>query len=519
MLKTQAASTIVIRRPRLYFSAPHPANSRYPSSASVSASESDDPEHILMADQEPDTSPSSRPRMTLAQMFPQSFGESAKQWWSCTNPKLAEQRLLNMIPYLKEASSDNMTPPANHSDPFGFRVWRSQMVELSGKNRALNEYSVERVGEKIDENLVMLHGYGAGLGFFYRNYEPLSRAAGWKLYALDMLGMGNSSRPSFSIKAKTREAQIAEAESWFIDSLEEWRSKRKIESFTLCAHSLGGYLGVAYALKYPGRIKKLILASPVGVPSDPHAVSAEIPEPEESTMQNEFTRDQESIVHGNNAPNPEAAPRRRVPGWLSYLWDANVSPFSIVRLTGPLGPRLVSGWSSRRFNHLPETDAGLLHDYAFSIFRQTGSGEYAMPYLLAPGAFARSPLINRIDGVGRQMLPIPAGSSASAVPLRETGIPIIMMYGDGDWMDAAGGFAAEQKLLKAREKALLTGTDHEKKNENGAAKVLIVQDAGHHLFLDNPDEFNKYIRAEMDETRTDGLRKQTLLAAQNATQA
>ncbi|KKF97617.1 putative cardiolipin-specific deacylase mitochondrial [Ceratocystis platani] len=516
MLKTQAASTIVIRRPRLYFSAPHAANSRNTSSAYASSpSESEDPEHILMADQESDSN-SKQPRMSLAHLFPQSFGESAKQWWACTNPKLAERRLLDMVPYLKEATADNLTAPPNSDDPFGFRVWRSEMVELSGKNRALNEYSVERVGEKVDENLVMLHGYGAGLGFFYRNYEPLTRAPGWKLYALDMLGMGNSTRPPFSVKAKTREAQITEAENWFIDSLEEWRTKRKLDNFTLCAHSLGGYLGVAYALKYPGRIKKLILASPVGVPADPHAISAEMPEPEESAMQNEFTRDQESIVHGKNATGPADAPKRRVPGWLSYLWDANVSPFSIVRLTGPLGPRIVSGWSSRRFNHLPQNDASLLHDYAFSIFRQSGSGEYAMPYLLAPGAFARSPLISRIDGVGRQVLPAPMGSSAAGVPLRETGIPIVMMYGDGDWMDAAGGFAAEQKLLKAREKTLLTGTDYEKKNENGAAKVVIIQDAGHHLFIDNPEEFNKHMRAEMDETRAEGLRKKATASQSEA---
>ncbi|KKA26023.1 hypothetical protein TD95_003983, partial [Thielaviopsis punctulata] len=454
------------------------------------------------------SAPPQQPRMSLAQMFPLSFGESAKQWWSCGNPKLAERNLLSMIPYLKEASADPSEPPTKGNDPFGFRVWRSQMVQLSGKNRALNEYSVERVGEQVDENLVMLHGYGAGLGFFYRNYEPLTRAPGWKLYALDMLGMGNSTRPAFRIKAKSHQDKISEAEGWFIDSLEEWRIKRKIDTFTLCAHSLGGYLGVAYALKYPGRLKKLILASPVGVPENPYAVNAEIPEPSESSMQAEFTRDQETISHGT-APT-STAPKRRVPGWLSYLWDANVSPFSLVRLTGPLGPRLVSGWSSRRFNHLPESDATLLHDYAFSIFRQPGSGEYAMPYLLAPGAFARSPLVNRIDQVGRQVLPTPAGSTASGVPLRETGIPVVMMYGDGDWMDAAGGFAAEQKLLAAREKALLTGTEHERKNENGAAKVIIVRDAGHHLFLDNPEEFNEYMRIEMEETRAEGLRKKKM---------
>lgn len=90
-------------------------------------------------------------------------------------------------------------------DPYGPRRWLSSMVQLSGQNRALNEFSVERVGEEADQHLVMLHGYGAGLGFFYKNFEPLSRLGGWQLHALDLLGMGRSTRPSFRIKAKERE--------------------------------------------------------------------------------------------------------------------------------------------------------------------------------------------------------------------------------------------------------------------------------------------------------------------------
>jgi cardiolipin-specific phospholipase len=165
------------------------------------------------------------------------------------------------------------------------------MVELSGKDRALNEFSVERLGEEVENNLVMLHGYGAGLGFFYRNFESLSRAEGWKVFALDLLGMGRSSRPTFKIHAKDKEGKISETESWFVDALEEWRIKRGLDKFTLLGHSLGGYLAVAYALKYPGHLNKLILASPVGIPEDPYAVDEEMPDPQESSMANEFTQD------------------------------------------------------------------------------------------------------------------------------------------------------------------------------------------------------------------------------------
>lgn len=431
------------------------------------------------------------------------------------------------------------------------------MVELSGKDRALNEFSVERVGEDADQHLVMLHGYGAGLGFFYKNFEPLSRLKGWQLHALDMLGMGRSTRPAFRINAKKKENAMKEAEDWFVDALEEWRVKRKIDRFTLLGHSLGGYMAVAYALKYPGHLNKLILASPVGIPEDPYAVNAEMPEPSESTMASEVTKSQRSITDSSDSGSDEpkvnhaniltasartnsAADgrlRRTIPRWFGYLWDANISPFTLVRWAGPLGPRLVSGWTSRRFSHLPSEEAKVLHDYAYSIFSLRGSGEYALAYILAPGAFARNPLIRRVQDVGRQMIqpvspcssswmpaevtdaspPQPptsdstSDSAAKANPTpseqpqiapfvkRETGIPVVFMYGDHDWMDAAGGYAAKAKMDEEKKRILQDATPEERKADNGSAKVVVIKRAGHHLYLDGWEEFNRVVLQEMEE--------------------
>lgn len=420
------------------------------------------------------------------------------------------------------------------------------MVELSGKDRALNEFSVERVGEDADQHLVMLHGYGAGLGFFYKNFEPLSRLKGWQLHALDMLGMGRSTRPAFKIRAKEREDAIREAEAWFVDALEEWRIKRKIDRFTLLGHSLGGYMAVAYALKYPGHLNKLILASPVGIPEDPYAVTADVTEPSESTLPNELTQDQRDItssavipetvpktsdgsfITGRQPPQPNAAPtpRRNLPKWFAYLWDANISPFSLVRWSGPLGPRIVSGWTSRRFSHLPAEEAKALHDYSYSIFSLRGSGEYALAYILAPGAFARSPLIHRVHGLGRQIIqnnpnpishpvsatdaaPTPsedtpasatATSSEPSTPAqREKGLPVVFMYGDHDWMDVSGGHAAAARLDEEKRKVLENATPEEKRTDEGSSKVVVVNRAGHHLYLDGWEEFNSVVLAEMEE--------------------
>ncbi|KAM0484245.1 hypothetical protein ACHAPX_001664 [Trichoderma viride] len=442
-----------------------------------------------------------KPQQVKGAYFPLGYKEAAYQWWSSITPSMAERNVLKHIPLLKEATTSmgNLST-TDQTDSFGARIWRRSMVQLSGKNRALNEFSVERVGEDPEETLVMVHGYGAGLGFFYKNFEPLSRIPGLKLYALDMLGMGNSSRPPFKIHSKDKEGKVIEAENFFIDALEEWRKARKIERFTLLGHSLGGYLAVSYALKYPGHLKKLILASPVGIPEDPYAVNSALPEPSESTMQNEFTVDQQTTTKGDAA----IAPRRPYPSWLVWLWDANVSPFSLVRLAGPLGPRFVSGWTSRRFNHLPAEEAQTLHDYSFSIFKQKGSGEYALAYILAPGAFARRPVINRIQNVGRQPLKGPDGETVA----KETGIPVVFMYGENDWMDVAGGLASEEKLKQVKANVMRTGTEEEKSSENGSCKVVIVPKAGHHLYLDNAEFFNNIMRKEMEDVKEAEKRKQ-----------
>jgi len=286
-------------------------------------------------------------------------------------------------------------------------------------------------------------------------------------------------------------------------------------------------MAVAYALKYPGHLNKLILASPVGIPEDPYAMRADLPEPEESTLANEFTQDAEDDIVNNpdgrtpgdnnnflnartKAENqPEAAPRRPISKWISYLWDANISPFSIVRWSGPLGPRFTSGWTSRRFSHLPAAESRALHDYAYSLFRQRGSGEYVLAYILAPGAFARSPLLRRIHDVGRRPLPAPTSTGLT----KETGTPVVLMYGDNDWMDVAGGFAAEQKLKEEKVKALAAATPQEKEEENGSARVVIVQNAGHHLYLEGWEEFNDIVTREMQDTLRYNKKKATAAAA------
>ncbi|KAF7313601.1 AB hydrolase-1 domain-containing protein [Mycena chlorophos] len=352
-------------------------------------------------------------------------------------------------------------------------------VALSKPRHFLNTFSVQSTTPSPDapSPVILLPGYGAGIGFFLKNMPTLSHWAGKRggsLYAVDWLGMGLSARPPFRIKSTRADisGRVAEAEGWFIDSLEEWRVKQKIERFTLVGHSLGGYLSVAYALRYPDRVDRLILLSPAGIPRDPNETTA--PERElEGAGKGNVGRSASSVELASHAKVEEVRkeqvsrrpPESRRVRLFKYLWEEGWSPFQVVRNTLFWAPMLVGKYSSRRFSGLTDEETRAMHDYILHITLSKGSGEYCISHLLAPGAHARRPMVDRIAALK---------------------MPITFVYGDHDWMDPQGGEDSVENLRKAG---------------NGNARSYIVSDAGHHVYLDNPKAVNSLLVKELDRKR------------------
>ena len=92
--------------------------------------------------------------------------------------------------------------------------------------------------------MVLLHGFGSGVGLWAHNLEAFSLHR--PIFALDLLGFGQSTRSLFSTDAQAAEDQ-------FVESIEQWRAKVGLESMILLGHNLGGYLAMSYSMKYPAR--------------------------------------------------------------------------------------------------------------------------------------------------------------------------------------------------------------------------------------------------------------------------
>ena len=82
----------------------------------------------------------------------------------------------------------------------------------------------------------------------------LTKLTNWRIYAIDWLGMANSSRPPFPKQKKDQSeddyitgtlffepqmiVDLVETEDFFVDSLEKWRERNNIQKMTLLGRLL-----------------------------------------------------------------------------------------------------------------------------------------------------------------------------------------------------------------------------------------------------------------------------------------
>lgn len=101
--------------------------------------------------------------------------------------------------------------------------------------------------------VILIHGVAASVGDWV-DISPALVNAGYATYALDLLGHGRSIKPK-----DLKEYNITRI---FLD-FETWLESLELDSpLILLGHSLGGYLSIEYALRYPERVRALVLIDP-----------------------------------------------------------------------------------------------------------------------------------------------------------------------------------------------------------------------------------------------------------------
>ncbi|CDK26413.1 unnamed protein product [Kuraishia capsulata CBS 1993] len=402
-----------------------------------------------------------------------TYLDSFKHWCDFKSLAEYEKELLSYLPFYPKSDS---TRQAEILD-----------TKINSTNY-IHEFHVQNTEEtREDRHIVMVHGYGAALGFFYKNFDGLSKMPGVQLHAIDLLGYGLSSRPHFPKFGVDTPEDIHKSEDFFIDAIEAWRKERGLEKFVLMGHSLGGYLSSCYALKYgEGVVQKLILVSPVGVERNDFSLiggysahqrnvavdDTTIAQQQGVAIENEYLEGQRDIVADDVSISSSGSSHserlhqvRRAPKLgriFTTMWERNVSPFSFLRALGPFAPKLVSNWTFNRFGAIEDPlELMTVHHYTYKTFAAKGSGEFALTRILAPGAVARLPLLDRLPG--------------------KLKIPSIWYYGDHDWMSKSDGRLIVKEINEASEDGKL-------------AKYRILSNAGHHVYLDNPPDFERSVR-------------------------
>jgi pimeloyl-ACP methyl ester carboxylesterase len=130
-------------------------------------------------------------------------------------------------------------------------MMKDEVITKSG----VLEYSqvVNYVQQGEGAPVILAHGLAASL-HDWDDLLPVLAASGYAGYALDLLGHGESYKP-VDRSEYTVETVFDHFSGW-IDSLQVK------EPLTLIGHSLGGALSLMYALRYPERVKALVLVNP-----------------------------------------------------------------------------------------------------------------------------------------------------------------------------------------------------------------------------------------------------------------
>jgi pimeloyl-ACP methyl ester carboxylesterase len=123
----------------------------------------------------------------------------------------------------------------------------SHFVNVDGARVHYQEF-----GEAAKPPIVLIHGYTASV-YVWKTAAPLLAAAGFHVFAVDLLGFGYSEKPSwfdYSIQAQAR-------------MISRFMNRLGIGRATVIGSSYGGAVALNLTLDYPESVEKLVLVDAV----------------------------------------------------------------------------------------------------------------------------------------------------------------------------------------------------------------------------------------------------------------
>ena len=107
---------------------------------------------------------------------------------------------------------------------------------------------------KSDHAIIFIHGLGSYSPGWYKSINLLKDK--FRCIAVDLPGYGKSSKEIHSGRME-----------FYADVIVQLMNKLKLENATIAGHSMGGQIAIVMSLKYPNRVKNLVLVDPAGFES------------------------------------------------------------------------------------------------------------------------------------------------------------------------------------------------------------------------------------------------------------
>lgn len=107
-------------------------------------------------------------------------------------------------------------------------------------------------GDATKPAVILLHGLGGNADASWPLTIP-ALSANYRVIAPDIIGFGKSEKPLMNYRI-----------GFFVDFLDKFMAETKIEKASITGNSMGGWIAVMFASKYPGRANKLVLVDAAG---------------------------------------------------------------------------------------------------------------------------------------------------------------------------------------------------------------------------------------------------------------